>query len=372
MNFEFSAEQNLLREQAVGFLSDRAPLSVARRILDGDETHASEVWQEIINLGWTATAVPESHGGFGFGHLELCVVAEELGRSLAPVPFSSSVYLATEAIASAANDIRDDWLPKLACGEVIGCVALYEVSGAPDPDRMNDCTVSDGALTGGKRWVTDGAIADMAVVTARDADTGNLGLYVVDLSAEGVQRSTIDTIDPTRNHADLQFNNVSAMPLASAIGDSTGLRRLLDRSAVLFAFEQLGGAEAALNMAREYALGRYAFGRPIAGYQAIKHKLAKMYVAVQLARSNCYYGAWALATDAPELPLAAATARVSASQAYRECSEENIQIHGGMGFTWEFDCHLYYRRAKLLSVNLGGEYDWKHRLISCIEADQAA
>ena len=143
------------------------------------------------------------------------------------------------------------------------------------------------------------------------------------------------------------------MPLASAIGDSTGLRRLLDRSAVLFAFEQLGGAEAALNMAREYALGRYAFGRPIAGYQAIKHKLAKMYVAVQLARSNCYYGAWALATDAPELPLAAATARVSASQAYRKCSEENIQIHGGMGFTWEFDCHLYYRRAKLLSVKIG-------------------
>ena len=372
MNFEFSAEQNLLREQAVGFLSDRAPLSVARRVLDGDETYASEVWQEIVNLGWTATAVPESHGGFGFGHLELCVLAEELGRSLAPVPFSSSVYLATEAVAGADSSVRDTWLPRLASGEVIGCVALYEAPGAPSPDRMNGCSVTDGRLSGQKRWVTDGDTADMSVVAARDAVTGDLGFYAVDLSEDGVGRSTVETIDPTRNHADLSFDNVPASRLVTSTGETDELRRLLDRAAVLFAFEQLGGAEASLNMARDYALGRYAFGRPIAGYQAIKHKLARMYVAVQLARSNCYYGAWALATDAPELPLAAATARVSASQAYRECTEENIQIHGGMGFTWEFDCHLFYRRAKLLAVNLGGEYDWKHQLISCIEADQAA
>lgn len=372
MNFEFSPDQNMLREQAVGFLTDRAPLTVARRILDGDETHAADVWQDIVNLGWTATAVPESHGGFGFGHLELCVLAEELGRSLAPVPFSSSVYMATEAIAAADPSVRDEWLPRLAGGEVIGCAALHEVPGSLSPSRLKDCVVSGGQLSGKKRWVSDGDIADMAVVVAVDADSGGLAMFAVDLNGAGVKRATVETIDPTRNHADLTFDNVPAVRLATTVDETGGLRRLLDRAAVLFAFEQLGGAEAALNMAREYALGRYAFGRPIAGYQAIKHKLARMYVAVQLARSNCYYGAWALATDAPELPLAAATARVSAAQAFRECSEENIQIHGGMGFTWEFDCHLYYRRAKLLSVNLGGEYDWKHRLISCVETSLAA
>ena len=179
-------------------------------------------------------------------------------------------------------------------------------------------------------------------------------------------------MDPTRSHAKIDFDNAPA-ELVGTAGEGWSLtRKILDRAAVLFAWEQVGGANAALEQAKEYAMGRYAFGRPIAGFQAIKHKLANMYVKNTLARSNCYYGAWALSTDADALPLAAATARVSAIQAYYFASKENIQTHGGMGFTWEFDCQFHYRRAKLLSVNIGSERIWQDRLIAAIEAGQAA
>ena len=168
--------------------------------------------------------------------------------------------------------------------------------------------------------------------------------------------------------AQLKFTDTPAEPLGHAGGGAALMERLLDRAAVLVAFEQVGGAQAALDMAREYAVGRFAFGRPIASFQAIKHKLADMYVAVELARSNAFYAAWALSTDAPELPVAAAAARVSASEAYFHAAKENIQTHGGMGFTWEFDCHLHYRRAKLLALMRGSVPRWKDLLISRIEA----
>jgi alkylation response protein AidB-like acyl-CoA dehydrogenase len=178
-------------------------------------------------------------------------------------------------------------------------------------------------------------------------------------------------VDPTRSHARLVFDGAAAEPLgAPGIGWPL-VERLLDRAAVLVAFEQLGGAQAALDMAREYALGRFAFGRQIASFQAIKHKLADMYVAVELARSNAYYGAWALSKDAPELPVAAATARVAATEAYYQNAKENIQVHGGMGFTWEFDCHLHYRRAKLTSLMLGSARRWKDLLVTRLQAGAA-
>lgn len=369
MNFEFSDEQNMLRDQAVGFLRDKSPLSAARRILEGEAPYDEELWQQISEMGWLATAVPEKWGGIGYGHLELCVLAEELGRALTPIPFSSTAYLAAEAIARFGTDSQKEaWLQRLGQGQVIGCAALSEGLGEVSAANIA-AEVTGGKLSGTKIMVADGDVADVAVVIARGE--AGIGLYLADLG-EGVERSVTPTIDPSRSHATLAFDGTAVEPLG-AEGEGLALfRDLSHRAAVLFAFEQLGGAEAAMNMAREYALGRYAFGRPIAGFQAIKHKLARMYVAIQLARSNCYYGAWALSTDADELPVAAATARVSASRAYRECAEENIQIHGGMGFTWEFDCHLYYRRAKLLAVNLGGESSWKDHLISNIEASRAA
>ena len=372
MNFAFSDEQQALRDQARKFLSDRAAPARVRRILESDEPFDRELWRGMGELAWTGTAIPESYGGAGFGYLELCVLAEELGRSLAPTPFSSSVYLATEALllaGSAAQKRR--WLPGLALGETIGCFALAEGPRAPHPGNL-ETVAHGGRLTGAKLPVADGDVADVAVVAARsDVDATAASLYLVPLDGAGVTRARVDTVDPTRSHARLAFAGAAAEPLGEPGAGWALVERLLDRAAVLFAFEQVGGAQAALDMARDYALGRFAFGRPIGSFQAIKHKLADVYVALELARSNAYYGAWALSTDAPALPVAAATARVAASEAFYLAAKENIQTHGGMGFTWEFDCHMYYRRAKLLALTIGSTPRWKDRLIARLELGEA-
>ena len=226
--------------------------------------------------------------------------------------------------------------------------------------------MTDGRISGVKLPVPDGGAAGVAVVVASN------GLYLVDLAQDGVAVADVPTLDPTRGHNRIDFAGAQAEPLGDPADGWALTEKILDRAAVLFAWEQVGGSEACLEMAKEYALGRYAFGRPIASYQAIKHKLANMYVKNTLAKSNCYYGAWALNTDASELTLASATARVSATQAYYFASKENIQTHGGMGYTWEFDCQFYYRRAKLLSVNVGSEAYWQDRLITAVEQSNAA
>jgi acyl-CoA dehydrogenase len=362
MNFDFSDDQKVLRDQARKFLSQHAAPARVRKILETDLPYDLELWKGMAEQGWPGTAIPESHGGAGFGYLELCVIAEELGRSLAPTPFSSSVYLATEAILLAGTDAqKKTWLPKLAMGEAIGCFALAE-GAAPSPKSIAT-RAAGGTLTGTKTPVADGDVADIAVVLARTTEDG-LSLFLVDLKGAGVTRTTVKTVDPTRSHARIALDG-AAGALLGAAGQGWALtQRILDRAAVLVAFEQVGGAQAALDMAREYALGRFAFGRPIASFQAIKHKLVDMYVATELARSNAYYAAWALSTNAAELPVAAAAARVSATEAFWLSAKENIQTHGGMGFTWEFDCHLYYRRAKLLALALGSARHWKHELIT--------
>jgi alkylation response protein AidB-like acyl-CoA dehydrogenase len=365
MNFEFSEDQNMLREQAQSFLRDKCDSRAVRAILEGDDAYDEGLWKAIVEMGWTATTIPEAYGGLGLGHLELCVIAEELGRVLAPTPFASSVYLATEALIQfGSEEQKQAYLPKLAAGELIGTVAVSEGTKAATPANL--ATSADGGrVSGTKIPVPDGDVADFAIVIAKDPDGGSL--YLVDLTGDGVSREAVKTLDPTRSHARLVLDGAAGDVLGAAGQGWDQLDKLFDRAAVLYAWEQCGGAEAALHMARDYAMGRYAFGRSIASFQAIKHKLADMYIAHTLARSNCYYGAWALSTDAPELPVAAATARVSATEAFHECSKENIQTHGGMGFTWEFDCHLYYRRSKLLSVNLGALPRWKDKLVTRLE-----
>ena len=369
MNFEFSDEQNLLREQALGFLGENCPPSAVRVILDGDAAYDEALWKQIVELGWTAVVIPEAYGGLGLSYLELSVIAEELGRAVAPVPFSSSVYLATEAILMAGSESqKEKWLPRLATGQVVGTFALGEGPGQPRAAKLTTAA-SAGAISGAKIPVADGDIADFAVVVARSDAGDGASLHLVEL--DGVEKESVETLDPTRCHARLAFHDDAAEPLGADGEGWTSTQRLLDRAAVLYAWEQVGGASAALEMAKEYAMQRYAFGRPIASYQAIKHKLAHAYVKNTLARSNCYYGAWALDTDADELPVAAATARVSATQAYYYASKENIQTHGGMGFTWEFDCQFHYRRAKLLSVNIGSEATWQDKLIAAMQRHSA-
>jgi alkylation response protein AidB-like acyl-CoA dehydrogenase len=365
LNFDYTEDQKALKDEARRFLADVAPLSVARAVLDDPARgHDAALWARIGEQGWCGAAIPEQYGGLGMGYVELCALAEELGRAVAPVPFASSVYLFAEALLVAGTeDQKVALLPKVASGALIGTLAVTEGPGVLWGERVKTW-FENGALTGTKLLVTDGMAADRAVVMA-NGDAG-LHLYLVDLNGPGVSREFVSTIDPTRGAARLIFERAPAQPLLAGDGPDQ-LSRIYDRAAVLLAFEALGGADRALEMARDYALERYAFGRQIGSYQAIKHKLADVFVRNEVARANAYYGAWALASNAPELPLAAAAARVSASAAYHLAAKENIQTHGGIGFTWEADCHFFYRRARHLALIIGAARDWKRRLADRLE-----
>ena len=370
MTFDYTDDQKALKDEARKFLAAVAPLTVARGVLDNPaQGHDAALWARIGEQGWCGAAIPEAYGGLGLGYVELCALAEELGRAVAPVPFASSVYLFAEALLVAGSEEQKaELLPLVASGELIGTLAITEGPGVLWGE-LPSTWFEDGKLTGVKLPVTDGMAADRAVVLA-NSDEG-LCLYLVDLTGPGVTREFVSTLDPTRGAARISFDQAPAQPLVSGDGPDQ-LSRIHDRAAILLAFEALGGADRALEMARDYALERYAFGRPIGSYQAIKHKLADVFVRNEVARANAYYGAWALASDAPELPLAAAAARVSASAAYALAAKENIQTHGGIGFTWEADCHFFYRRAKHLGLIIGAPRDWKRRLADRLEQRLAA
>ncbi len=366
MNFEFSEEQQMLRDQARSYLAKNCPTSVVRRVLNNRETHDTDLYRGITDMGWAATVIPEAYGGLGMSYLELVVIAEELGRAVAPVPFSSSVYLASEAINCFGSESQKQaWLPKLASGESVGVFCLSERGGRPTPEMLST-VFTNGRVSGLKVALADAMIADVAIIVCNSDFGDGSTLALVDLSASGITRTPVTTIDFSRGHGQINFDSVCAERLGAEGAGWASVEKLLNRAAILFSWEQIGLADAALDQAREYALGRFAFGRPIASYQAIKHKFVQMYVKNSLARGNAYYGAWALSTDSIDLPLAAATARVAAIQASLFATQENIQTHGGMGFTWEFDCQLYYRRAKLLSLVLGSEAAWQRRLVKSL------
>jgi acyl-CoA dehydrogenase len=370
MNFEFSEDSRLLRDQARRFLSERCTRKAVREVLEGRAAFLRELWHEMAEMGWLGAAIPEAYDGAGLGHEALCVLAEELGRALAPVPFTSTVCLAVEAILAAGSEAQKrDLLPRIARGELIATMTLGAGPGEPSPARVR-VAARDGKLSGIAWPVPDGSIADVAIVAASDG--GGVSLFVLDLTADGVSRAPIETLDPTRDHARLTLEQAPAALLGASGQGWDVVRGVLDRAAVLVAFEQVGGASACLDMATVFAKERHAFGRPIGSFQAIKHKLADVYVATELARSNAYYGAWALSAGSAELPLAAAIARVSATEASFLAAKENIQVHGGIGFTWDMDCHLFYRRAKLLGLSLGSARHWKDRVVSELEMRNAA
>lgn len=375
MDFEFSAEQQQLKEQARRYLADKCPTTAVRAILEGPEPFDRALWQGLGEMGFLGAAIPEEYGGLGLGYLELCVIAEELGRALAPVPVSSSIFLVAEILkAAGSEEQKQRWLPKLASGEVIGTLASVEATGSVRPSNVA-LAAKAGSLSGFKSPVLDGDIADIAIVLARHApgkDAQGLSLYLVDLNQPGIERTVLDTIDPTRSQAKIDFTGAAA-ELVGAAGDGWRLyEEALDRAAILTGFEQIGGADRALEMGRDYALQRFAFGRAIGSFQAIKHMLADMYVSATLARSNGYFGAYALSTGSADLSEAAATMRVSSTKAFQHCAKNNIQVHGGMGFTWAMDCHLFYRRSNLLAVSLGGLNEWEDKLIDRLRAKNAA
>ena len=369
MNFDFSDEQKLLQQTARDYLEANSPLATCREILEGDQPYATELWKGAAEMGWQGAVVPEQYGGAEFGHLELAMIAFEVGRSLAPIPFGPSVYVATEAILRFGSDAQKNaWLPKLAEGSVVGTFALTEKPGQNAVVGI-EASVAGGSLSGTKMPVSDGDVANVAVVAATEG--GQTGLYLVDLDGSGVTREGLDSFDMSRTQARLVFEGAAADKLEGA--DEAGIAKLLDVAAVLQAFEQVGAAERALEITQEFVLGRYAFGKPIAANQAIKHRMADLWCKVELARSNAYYAAWALSTDDAELATAAAIARISACEAFEDTTIEMIEFHGGVGYTWEYDCHLFYRRAKLLSSQLGTPRYWKNLLIDrLVSADSGA
>ena len=371
MNFDYSDDQKFLKDEARKFLDAHCTVARVRAVLDDPaKSYDEALWKSVAEQGWLGAAIPEQYNGLGLGRLELCAIAEELGRVVAPIPFASTVYFLAEALMLAGDEAQKaKYLPKIAAGELIGCFATAEGPGAFSAATIQ-ARVEGGKLTGVKIPVTDGDVAGLAVVLAKEG--GQLGLFLVDLTGAGVARETLKSLDPTRGIAKIGFTGAPAERLGAA-GEGMALTEaVMDRAAVLLAFEQVGGADRSLEMAKAYALERYAFGRVIASYQAIKHKLADMYVKNELARSNAYYGAWALNSGAAELPIAASAARVAASEAFWFASKENIQTHGGMGFTREVDAHLYYRRSRQLSLVAGAPRVWKERLVSHLERRNAA
>ena len=365
MNLDFSDDQKFLQEEARKFLEKENSISRSRSVLESDNKVDTELWNKIVDLGWTGIRIPEQYDGLGLGHLELCVVAEELGRFLAPVPFSSSVYLFTEAIINFANeDIKKNILPKLVTGEIVGTFAVAEDLTAPTKENLA-LSSEDNLINGKKIVVPDAEIATHVLVVAKTKQ--GTSIQLVDLSAKGVAVEHQENIDESRGYFSISFDNVQSELIGDEINGWDLYESIINQAAVLFSYEQIGGSQAALDMAINYAQERYAFGRPIGSFQAIKHKLADMYIALTLAKSNCYYAAWALSTNSADLPTASATARVSSTKAFQLCSKENIQTHGGNGFTWEYDCHLFYRRSKLLSLNIGSLSNWKEKLVTSLE-----
>ena len=375
MNFDYSEEEKALKEQVRRLLAGRGGTQAARRVLEGEGDGGAAfdrtLWVEMARLGWLGAAIPTGYGGQGLGYAPLCAIAEELGRGLAAVPTVSSIYLAAEALLLAGSEAQKRrFLPAIAQGELVGTLALVEGVGALMPAAIR-AHVRARRLEGTK-LVADGGIAGLAIVAARD-ETGAPRLYLADLTAPGVRRESIASIDPSRPWSRLSFDAVPVDPLGEAGGvDWATLERVLQRAAVLVAFEQLGGADRCLELAREHALQREAFGRIIGQYQAVKHRLADMYVANELARSNAYYGAWALDSGPDELPMAAAVSRIAACEAFERAARDLTQTLGGIAATWVHEAHLYYRRSRLLAVQLGTAGEWRDRLATLVDRIVAA
>lgn len=366
MNFDFSDEQKALRQEIRRALGPFE--GAARGALSDRRTVSDQLWKHAAEMGWIGAALPEDVGGSGLGPLELCILAEEFGRIMAPAPFSVTAAM-LESLQREAPHLLPTWGPLAAAGAARACLAFWERPGSLSPKRI-DCRLEQGRLFGRKTPVLDGEAATAALVLAQ-APAG-LTLVLVDLQEGSVERSPLELFDPSKDACELRFDGAVAHPIG-APGEGWALaERVLQRLAVLAAFEQVGGAQAALDMAVAYAKQRHAFSRPIGSFQGIKHKLADVYVAMEVARSHAYFGAWALAGDAAELPLAAAAARVAASEAYMLAARESMQTFGGIGYTWASDCHLHYRRAKFLALQAGGPDEWRERLVRALEHRNAA
>jgi alkylation response protein AidB-like acyl-CoA dehydrogenase len=373
MDFGFSEEQEMLRTSARDFLSKESPMTYVRRMMEDDRGFEDGLWGKMAELGWMGLILPEGHGGAGLDFVDLVVVLEEMGRVVLPGPFFSTVVLGGVALGEGGSPAqKDELLPKLARGGLRMTLAQLEPSARWDADGIQTEARPAGGgwrLSGTKLFVPDAHVADLLVVAARapgSAGRDGVTLFLVDASARGVTTTLLKTMDQTRKLCEVALQDV-AVPAERVLGAPGGgwalLERIVDRGKVGLCAEMCGGAEKVLHMSVEYAKVREQFGRPIGSFQAIQHKCANMLVEVESSKSATYYAAWAVANDVPEAPLAAAMAKAYCSDAYRHTAGEGIQIHGGIGFTWEHDMHIYFKRAKSSEVTFG-DATWNREIVA--------
>jgi alkylation response protein AidB-like acyl-CoA dehydrogenase len=356
MNFAFTDEQEELRKTVRAFMESKSAEAAVRELMETEEGYDAAVWKQAAEqLGLQGLAIPEEFGGSGYGFVELGIVLEEMGRALFTAPFFSTVVLAgTTLLQSGDEAAKQAHLPVIASGETIATLAVTEPNGKWDESGIEATATKSGdtyTINGTKSFVIDGHLANLIIVAAKT--DGGTSLFAVEGDASGLTRTSLSTMDQTRKQAKLELKDVPGT-LIGAEGDGTAvLDKAFDLIVVGLAAEQVGGAQKVLEMAVEYAKVRVQFGRPIGSFQAIKHKCADMLLEVESAKSAAYYGLWCASEDNDELPSVASLAKAYCSEAYFHAAAENIQIHGGIGFTWEHPAHLYFKRAKSSELLFG-------------------
>ena len=371
MKFSFTDEQQEFRSVLRRFLEDKSPTTEVRRLMETDEGCDPEVWRQLSQeLGLTAIHIPESYGGQGFGIGELAIALEEMGRALLCAPYFASTVLAATAILKAGSeDQKRLMLPEIASGETVATLALAEESGAWDTSGVAMTATANGSkytLEGTKSFVLDGCTAEVIVVVARKAGSSGddgVSFFTVAGDAAGLGRTQLNSMDPTRKLARLTFSGVEAELLGEAGGAAGPLAETLDVAAICLANEMVGGAERLRESAVEYANMRVQFGRAIGSFQTLKHKAADMLLETELAKSAAYYAAAAADEHDEEVSALASLAKAAAADVYMQTAVHTVQIHGGIGFTWDNDTHLWFKRAKSSEVFLGGSAYHRERMM---------
>ena len=365
MDFGFSEEQDMLRQAAHDFLAENCPTTFVRQMMEDDKGYSPALWQKMAELGWLGLAFPEEYGGQGLGFVDLTVILEEMGATLLPSPFLSTVLLAGQTILLGGSEAqKQTYLPKIADGALLATLAMTEPSGRFDAEGITEVKAmpaEDGfIISGTKLFVPDAHVADVMVVAARTKESGDksfgISLFLVESQIPGISTTLLKTMDQTRKQCEVVFNNVAVgrdRLLGMVDMGWPILSKVLNIATAALCAEMVGGAQRVLDMSVTYAKERVQFGRPIGSFQAIKHKCAEMMLQVESAKSAAYYAAWAVDEDAPEVPLAISMAKAYCSDAYRYTAGEGIQVHGGIGFTWEHNMHLYFKRAKYSEFTFG-------------------
>jgi alkylation response protein AidB-like acyl-CoA dehydrogenase len=356
MQFGLSESQEFLKDSARKFFAGECPISEVRRLMETETAYDAALWSKLTDQGYTGIVFPEEYGGVGLGKVELMLLMEEAGRALLPGPFFSTVVLAgslLDAVAAPAH--KKQYLAPICRGEARATVAFLEASANWNP-RAVQLTAVNGKLTGEKLFVSDAAIADFLIVVARD------GVFVVDSKARGLKITPMSGMDLTRKLYVVEFSDTPA----EKVGSNSNLARAFDVATAALASELVGGMQRTLDITVEYAKTRKQFGKPIGMFQAVQHQCADMYLETESSRSAVYYAGWALEENSPDAATAVSVAKMYASDAARTVGNRGIQIHGGMGFTWENDVHLYYRRAKASETAFGDATFHRERIASAV------